>query len=124
LRVLCPLCAARLGVVVFPGVASRAGLCGVPVGSVRHNLREAGPLATRRPMAPTQESMSQIAERHELHPADVTVCAGVLWGSTLYIGKIAPVGVALTCLRRVMWLRCAGRGHVRLLWRCQGRADS
>jgi class 3 adenylate cyclase len=39
-----------------------------------------------------QEAMWQIAERHELLPADVTVRAGLHWGATLYVGSIITSG--------------------------------
>jgi class 3 adenylate cyclase len=39
-----------------------------------------------------QAAMRQIAERHELLPADVTVNAGLHWGATLYVGSIITSG--------------------------------
>jgi class 3 adenylate cyclase len=39
-----------------------------------------------------QDSMLQIAERHDLPATDVTVRAGLHWGSTLHIGSIITLG--------------------------------
>jgi class 3 adenylate cyclase len=39
-----------------------------------------------------QAAMSQIAERHELGPRELTLRAGLHWGATLYIGSIITLG--------------------------------